>query len=136
MTYMLSIKRVLGDDDHPRGPYVYNERLSTKEPRPAWYECKHLPPPQHATKPNAAKPEPEPEPVNVRQKPGRRQSHTGYMGVKRVVKGEGVRYEASVYHDGKARYAGTYHTAEEAGRARDAKVRELGLKRKLNFPKG
>jgi hypothetical protein len=129
MTYMLSIRRVLGDDEHPRGPYVYNERLSTKEPRPAWYDAGKV-----RTRANDT-PEPTAEPVNVRQKPSRRQSHTGYMGVKRVVKGEGVRYEASVYHDGKPRYAGTFHTAEEAGRARDAKVKELGLKRKLNFPK-
>jgi hypothetical protein len=128
MSYMLSIKRALGDDEHPRGPYVYNERLSTKEPRPAWYDAGKV-----RTRADDA-PDPEPEPVNVRQKPSRRQSRTGYMGVKRVVKGEGVRYEASVYHDGKARYAGTYHTPEEAARARDAKVRELGLKRRMNFP--
>ncbi len=125
---MLSIKRVLGDDEHPRGPYVLVKHYTSPEQQGR--SCIGLP------RQFAPPPEPEPaEPVNVRQKPSRRQSHTGYMGVKRVVKGEGVRYEASVYHEGKARYAGTFHTPEEAARARDAKVRELGLKRKLNFPK-
>lgn len=131
MSYMLSIKRVLGDDEHPRGPYVLVKHYTSPEQQGR--SCIGLPR-KYAPPTVSAEPEPEPAPfipTNREERAIRPNKDTGLYGVRLTKKG---RYHVTFTAGLRTHNGGLYDDWRSAGMAHDDYVVDQGLARPLNFP--